>query len=190
MNRLKDLIKEAPVHERKVEFHTYPLKDGEVIVEGKLTDRRLMEGYRWDGLKRPPGVVHELTVRVRLGGRPLSILEAEAEMINIPHELCPTTLSSIEKIVGLPVVAGFTEEVRKRLGGIKGCTHLAYLIVAMAPAALHGFWTANSRTPSPVPKSLKEFPGLKQLTNSCTLWREGGPLIQEIEETLARVNRE
>ena len=188
MNRLRSLITEAPVHERKVEIKTYPLGEKEVIVEGWLTDKRLIEGYRWDGEKRSPEVVHRLGVIMRLGGWPLTILDAGAEMVNIPHGQCGVTLSSVAKIIGIAIVAGFTEEVRRRLGGVKGCTHLTYLIVAMAPAALHGFWTSASRVPPKIPGSLEEFPALKQLKNSCTLWREGGPLMKEIADTIERLN--
>ncbi|PIV99996.1 MAG: hypothetical protein COW41_06540, partial [Deltaproteobacteria bacterium CG17_big_fil_post_rev_8_21_14_2_50_51_6] len=74
-------ITEAPVHERKVEIKTYPFGEKEVIVEGRLTDNRLIDGYRWDGEKRTPGVVHRLGVILRLGGWPLTILDAGAEMV-------------------------------------------------------------------------------------------------------------
>jgi hypothetical protein len=187
---LRDLIKERPVHERKVEIRTYPLEEGEVLVEGILTDTRLTEGYRWDGAARGPGVIHRMSVLMRLGGMPLCILEAEAQMHDIPHGQCPETLDSVKRIIGLSVTAGFTTEVRRRLGGTKGCTHLTSLIISMAPAALHGFWTAASRNRHPIPASLEDFPALQQLTNSCALWREGGPLIKEIEETIRRLTKD
>lgn len=190
MTGLRDLVREHPVHERKVEIRTYPLEAGEVLVEGILTDTRLAEGYRWDGAERGPGVIHRMSVLMRLGGMPLRILEAEAGMHDIPHEQCPETLDSVERIIGLSITAGFTTEVRKRLGGTKGCTHLTSLIISMAPAALHGYWTAASRRRHKVPASLEEFPALKQLTNSCALWREGGPLIKEIKETIRRLARD
>ena len=44
MIRLKDLIRESPVHERRLEFRTYPLEDDRLIVEGWLRDERLMQG--------------------------------------------------------------------------------------------------------------------------------------------------
>ena len=38
MSMLKDLIREAPVHERRLELRTYPLDNGQLIVEGWLKD--------------------------------------------------------------------------------------------------------------------------------------------------------
>jgi len=42
MATLKELIKGAPVHERKLELRSYPLEDGRLIVEGWLRDERLV----------------------------------------------------------------------------------------------------------------------------------------------------
>jgi hypothetical protein len=182
MSTLKELIREAPVHERKLEIRTYPLEEGRVIVEGWLRDERLIFGYHRDGSGRPPGVVHWMGVRLLLGGRPITILEAEAEMPTTPNTLCPTVAETVKKIVGLPVVAGFSDQVRKRLGGVEGCSHMMHLILAMGPAGLHGFWAHQSRKPHPIPKSFEEIEGLPYLINSCQLWSEDGPLIRQIKE--------
>ncbi|MBA4394068.1 MAG: hypothetical protein C0407_10990, partial [Desulfobacca sp.] len=186
---LKELIRQAPVHERKMEIRTYPLEDDRVIVEGWLRDERLLTGYHWDGRPRPSGVVHWMGVRLLIGDWPLTILEAEAEMPTVPHKLCPTVLESVKKLVGLSITSGYSNQVRRRLGGVKGCNHLTHLILAMGTAALHGFWTHLSRQPQPVPRSFEEIPGLPYLINSCKLWKEDGPFIQEIKEKFRDQNK-
>jgi hypothetical protein len=189
MSRLKDLIQTDPVHERHLEFRTYPLEDERMIIEGWLRDERLVPGYHWNGKSRPTGVVHWMCVRLLVGGWPVTILDAEAEMPDIPHELCPTTLESVKRIVGLSIVSGYSEEVHRRLGGVQGCAHLTHLIVTMGPAALHGYWTQISRQRRPIPRSLDEFLGLPQLINSCKLWREDGPFMQMIQEAMETQNK-
>jgi DUF2889 family protein len=184
MSRLKDLIREAPVHERRLTFKTYPLENDQVIVEGWLRDERHVTGFHWNGQSRPPGVVHWMCVRLLVGGWPLSILDAEAEMPGVPHELCPTTLDSVKKIINIDIVSGYNNKVKRRLGGVKGCAHLMHLILAMGPAALHGYWAQRSRKKRPVPRSMDEVPGLSLLKNSCQLWREDGPMMRMIRETL------
>jgi hypothetical protein len=186
MGRLKELIKGSPVHERRLEFRTYPLKDGRLIVEGWLRDERFKPGYHWNGRPRPPGVVHWICVRMLVGGWPPCILEAEAEMPQVPHELCPTTLESVKKVVGMTIVSGYSEEVRKRLGGIQGCTHMTHLITVMGPAALHGYWNHYSRKRRPLPRSMDQIPGLEYLINSCTLWKEDGPMISAVRAELEK----
>jgi hypothetical protein len=190
MSRLKDLIPGPPVHQRKIEIRTFPLDNRQIIVEGWLTDNRLLAGYHWDGRPRPPGVVHRLGIRLLVGGWPLTIQEAEAEMVEIPHELCRTIEDSLNKTIGLTIAPGFTDQVRRLLGGLEGCSHLTYLLLAMAPAILHGFWTQLSRQPRPIPQSLEEVQGLSYLINSCRLWSEDGPLLQMIRETIEKAGRE
>jgi hypothetical protein len=186
MNTLKDRIRRAPVHERRIEIRTYPAEKDQVIVEGWLKDERLTHGFSRDGRKRPPGVVHHLCVRLLLGGEPPTILEAEAEMPVVPHPLCPTVADTVKKVVGLAVVAGFSEKVRKKLYGVEGCSHLMHLILAMGPAGLHGLWAHQGRKKVAIPETLEEIPHRDYLINSCRLWREDGPLVSRLRQTLKK----
>jgi hypothetical protein len=99
--------------------------------------------------------------------------------------MCPETIDSVRKVVGLSIVPGYGEEIRRRIGGIKGCTHMTYLIGAMGIAALHGTWVQRSRNQKAPPRSLDEFTGLDQLVNSCLLWREDGPILAGIRKELS-----
>ena len=184
MTPLKELIQDAPVHERKLELRSYPLEDGRIIVEGWLRDERLVDGFHWNGLPREPGVVHWMCIRFLVGGWPLTILEAEGEMPNVPHDRCPTTLEGIKRAVGIKIVAGYSEQIRKIFGGVRGCNHMTHLMMVMGTAALHGYWTQHSRKPRPVPRSLEEFEALPQLVNSCALWGEDGPIMKDLKSAI------
>ena len=186
MSRLTDLIQDDPVHQRKIEIQTCPAKDDCIIVEGILKDQQMVPGYRWDGEPRPPGVIHHIRTRLLVGHWPLSILDAEAEMIKVPHNLCPTTLDALDRIIGLQIVSGYSEKIHELLGGNQSCAHLAHLITVMGPAALHGYWTHQWRKRRPLPASFEEVPDIVGVVNTCRLWREDGPLVEEIKETLQK----
>jgi hypothetical protein len=188
MKSLKDLIQDEPVHQRHLEFRSYPLENERIIVEGRLRDDRLVQGYHWDGTPIPAGVVHNIRVRMLVGGMPPTILDAEAEMLNVPHELCPTTLDSVKKIIGLSIAHGYSEEVHKRMGGVKGCAHLTHLIVTMGTAAIHGRFAQHTRRPRPLPRSLDDMPQLSTVVRSCKLWDEDGPLLRRILEAIEKSN--
>ncbi len=185
MSTLKDMIKEAPVRERRLEFKTHPIERNRVIVEGWFHDELLASGYHWDGRPRASGVVHLMCVRMLVGGSPLRILDAEAEMSRVPFEQCLTTLGSVKRIIGMSIVAGYSDEVKKRMGGVRGCAHLAHLAAAMGPAALHGYWSHRARQPRPGSGSRKDIRGLAQIINSCQIWKEDGPRARNFREMLA-----
>ena len=120
---------------------------------------------------------------------PLIILEADAEMPRVPRDLCTETRESIRRVVGLEIKSGFSEKVHKLIGNVEGCAHLTHLLVVMVQAALHGYWAHKMSKPRPVPCSLSDIEGLPYLVNSCRLWREDGPIIQEIKEMIEESNR-
>lgn len=184
MTSIKERICEGPVHSRSIEILTLPAAEEGLVVEGRLKDKRLVPGYRWNALPEPPGTIHCMVVRFYIKGWPPTIVDAEAEMLDIPNEMCPETLESVKRIIGLSIVPGYGEKVRERIGGIKGCTHMTTLIGAMGLAALHGTWTQRSRIPRTPPSSLDEMTGLDQLINSCLLWREDGPILEEIRQEI------
>lgn len=186
MSDLKDLITGPPVHQRHMELQTYPAGEDKVVVEGWLKDERFISGYRWSGDPQPPGIVHWMSVRLLVGNWPLTILDAEAEMPGVPNELCLDTINSVKKVIGIKIVSGYSDEVRRLLGGVAGCTHLTHLLVVMGPAALHGVWTHWSRQARPKPKKMEEIRGLSYLLNSCQLWAEDGPFLRRIKAELEK----
>lgn len=190
MGSLKELMGKSPVHERRLEIATYPVGEDRLVVEGWLRDERRVQGFHWDGSPRPPSVVHRMCARLLVGGWPVSILDAEAEMPTVPHDLCPKVAECVKKIIGVPIVSGFSSKVRKRMGGVEGCAHLTSLIVAMGPAALHGYWTEKSRTRQSLPRTMADVPGLRLLTNSCFLWRKDGPLLERIRKAFGDSTKE
>jgi hypothetical protein len=185
LGRLKELIEKAsPVHQRAIEVKSYALEDGRLIVEGWLRDDRFADGFTWAGERRPKGVVHWIGARLLIGGWPITIEAAEAEMLKTPHDLCPTTVDIIERLVGLHITSGYTDRVKGLLGGVEGCIHLSHLVAAMGSAAVHGFWTQHSREKRPLPSSLDEVPGLAVVIDSCRLWKKDGPLVSRLREMI------
>jgi Protein of unknown function (DUF2889) len=44
-----------------------------------------------------------------------------------PHRICPSVTPNFQRLLGLRIEAGFGAELRRRLGGVHGCTHLVEL---------------------------------------------------------------
>jgi len=184
MAKLKKLIKDAPVHKRQLEFKTFALENDRIIVEGWLKDDRYVPRYHLDGSVSPPGKVHRICVRLLLGGWPLSILDSEAELSVVPYDECTTIQDTVKEIIGLTITHGYSDKVLERLGGIKGCTHMVHLIVAMGNAALHGYWSHRLRNRRPLPDTPEEIPELDYVMDSCRMWEKDGALMQKVRDAL------
>lgn len=169
--------KKQKIHTRKIDIATYESASDTVVVEGILKDDRLLESYRLDGVRLPPGTIHHMIIRIEVKGPRLVIEEIEVEMPTVPHEVCTETLKCLEPIKGMPIVSGFTSKVKALAGGPKGCIHLLTLLTAMAPAAVQGAYSAFASKPiDPGPKVQNV---LERFKNTCRAWSEGGHLMEK-----------
>ncbi len=164
------------VHTRRLEINTFKADADAAVVEGTLKDACFVTRYLVNGEQRPPGTVHHMAVRMQVRGPALIIEEIEAEMIRVPREECRQTVNTLAPLAGMRITSGFTRKVKEMLGGPNGCAHLVSLVLAMAPAAVQGSWAAASQ--EPLDPSLYADRAMAFLTDTCWVWRKGGPLEQ------------
>lgn len=176
MSALKALMGEN-VHHRNISITTHSCENGNIIIEGELVDNRLIGTFSYQGEKSPPKLVHHLVIRLLINGQTFAIDDAEVEMPGIPREQCIETVNSLERIKGIRIVQGFTLKIKEMFIGGKGCAHLIELLLAMAPAAVQGFWTARSQ--KPIPKDMSSM-AVSFLTDTCWVWRKEGPSIRQL----------
>ena len=166
------------IHTRNISIAIYACGDSGIVVEGTLKDERLISHFRTASETLPPGTVHHMTIRMRIEDPSLTLAEIAVDMPTIPHGDCIGLKHSLEGLVGLRIAPGFTSRVKKTVGGVKGCVHLTTLLLAMAPAAVQGYWTHRGGTPTvediPV-EALEQY-----LIDTCRVWRRNGPLAKEI----------
>jgi hypothetical protein len=176
-------LKGAKVHTRQITIETWTAPDG-IIVEGRLKDDRLADTYALSGQPRPPGTVHHMILAMHVTGPPLTVVAVDVRLPGIPYEDCRETAASLQAIVGMPIVAGFTTAVKHRLGGVHGCAHLTTLLLAMAPAAVQGFWAAaatDARAVRAASMTVME----SYLVDTCRVWRRDGPRAAALREATA-----
>lgn len=165
------------VHNREISIRTFDLGDHYILVEGSLIDHRYPSNQK--GASDQSKLVHHMVIRLRVKGPDMLIEQAEATMPHHPREECPVVLPWIRKLEGLRMAQGFSMKVKKVIGGTKGCAHLTSLVIAMGPSAVQGYWAAYGVERERM--SLHEQ-AIKNVINTCYLWREDGPLVKELEE--------
>ncbi len=167
------------VHTREISMRTSDLGDHDILVEGSLIDHRYRPRHN-----EPPEeseLVHNMVIRLKVKGPRMLIEQAEAQMPHHPRKECPQVLPWIRNLEGLEIAPGYSMKVKKVIGGIKGCAHLTSLVIAMGESAVQGYWTAYGAERGRM--GLREQT-IKKFINTCHLWKEDGPIVKEIRETL------
>jgi len=166
------------IHKRELSIQTYDVGDHRILIEGCLIDHRYQpkNDEAIDGSK----LVHDMVVRLKVRGPGMVIEMAEAEMPHHPRGECPVVLPWIRNLEGLRIATGFTMKVKEIIGDTKGCAHLTSLVIAMGPSAVQGYWAAYGVENK---MSLREE-AVKNIINTCYIWREDGPLIRRIRDDL------
>jgi hypothetical protein len=176
---LKNITADADrkIQSRNIEISSYEYDDAHIVVCGELRDRRLVTTYGLDGMPKPAYTVHHMRIWMKVAISTLVIEDIEAELPQVPHEECVGMHKILAAIKGLTLSPGFTSKVKQKLGGSRGCIHLATLLLAMAPAALQGYWVHKDRNPAGRKISGAQLE--QYLIDTCRVWRRGGPLAQK-----------
>ena len=176
------------IHNRSIDITIYANDSDHMIVYGELKDNRLIPTYSLSMERREPVTVHGMRIAMKVELKSLTIVEIEVETPQIPHQECGPVKKSLETIVGLRLKPGFSHQVRKRIGGPKGCIHLTTLLLAMAPAALQGYWTHNDRNPEKRKLTREQMD--HYLVDTCYVWRREGPWLKQLTSRIGIVETE
>ncbi len=168
------------LHNRSIDITSRECGDDHLVISGELCDRRLATTTDLEGNPRKAGIVHQLRISMKVATGSLVIEEIEADMLHVPHEECAGMARSVDEVRGLTLSPGFSSRVKKKLGGRKGCIHLTTLLLAMAPAAMQGYWVNNDRHPERRHISGEHLQ--QYLIDTCQVWRREGPLVKKISE--------
>ena len=170
---------ERLVHTRGISMRTSDLGDHSILVEGSLIDRR--HPPRQNEADEESELVHHMVVRLKVKGPGMLIERAEATMPHHPREECPEVLPWTRNLEGLEIATGYSMKVKKVIGGVKGCAHLTSLIIAMGESAVQGYWAAYGAESQ---RKGRREQTIKKFINTCHLWKEDGPIIKVLRETL------
>ncbi len=122
---------------RTITSEGYLRDDGLVDIEGHLVDVRGYDtGNEWRGPIAQGEPVHEMWLRLTVDDD-LTIRGVACATDAAPHPPCREVPSNMERLVGLVISGGFKKQVRQKVGGTEGCTHILAMIDAMSAVAVH-----------------------------------------------------
>lgn len=176
---LPDSIRRTPTHTRAIECRGYQRADGLWDVDAHLTDIKHFEiPLRERGRLAPGTFLHDMWLRLTVD-RDLVIRDAIAVTDAAPYRSCAEVNPWYTKLIGLRIASGWDRDVRERLGGVNGCTHLTELLRPMATAVVQtvAFFGAQPGSGTPAPP-VTEHALNPALVDSCHSYNRRGATLR------------
>jgi hypothetical protein len=165
----------APRHEahlRDIRMTGFCRDDGLFDLEGRLTDRKTEPLQIKAGSLVPPLVpIHDMTVRLTID-IDYRVREAVASSDATPYAACPDAADSLQRVIGLDMSSGWVREVRARLAGVQGCTHLIEILVCLGTVAFQAL--VPYRRAYPVPADAQ---GRPRQIDTCRAFAGDGAVV-------------
>ena len=127
------------VHTRSIRGYAYARADKLWDLVACLQDVKQKDLSLEDGM-RPAGTpYHDMELTVTIDAT-MQILDVQARTLASPYAgVCDSFPEVYRKLIGLNLMRGFREQVRDRVGGIQGCTHLTELALVLPTLAIQAF---------------------------------------------------
>lgn len=172
------------VHKRTISADVYARDDGLWDVEAELVDTKAKDFRLATGVRVAGEPIHHMRLSLTINTS-LDVVAAEAASLSVPYPgHCEAIAPDYQRLVGLNLLRNFRRDVRERLGGIDGCTHITEMANVLPTAAVQAFAGEVFRTRdaspddpapgAPVPDDQKPF----QL-DRCHALRTDGPAVAE-----------
>jgi Protein of unknown function (DUF2889) len=135
------------LHTRHVACHAYQRSDGLIDIEAEVRDIT-PDGTDLFFKILPAGApIHDMRI-VMTVNQNLVIQTITARMHATPTPYCPEIESAYAALAGLQIGAGWRKQVKARVGGRHGCTHLTELILGtMATTAMQASFAIERALP-------------------------------------------
>ena len=148
---LPDSPDRTELHLRRIEMRGYRRADGLYEIDGRVTDTKSQPAKTLLGDKEiPPGTpLHDMWVRLVVD-EGLLVHDIVAVTDASPYEICREAVEPMRAIVGERIKGGWSNMVKAKLGGAKGCTHLMEILIPLATAAYQTLTSVRLSRPPPV----------------------------------------
>ena len=170
-------------HRRRIDVHIYSRGNGEWEVDAEISDIKTRDTQLAGAVRRAGDPIHDMLLRLVVDER-FNILESGAQTRAMPYPgVCDDHGDAYGRLVGLNLLKGFGREVRQRLGGVLGCTHLTELSQVLPTAVVQAFAGDVIDTRGDNPSGEQPFQ-----IDRCHALRADGPAVQTFYPRWYRAN--
>lgn len=165
------------LHTREVVCRGYLRDDGLLEIEGRLTDLSALQTelpfYSLDA----GATLHDMLLTMTVD-EDLRILRFATCTDIGATPYCAQVNVAYAALQGLHIKPGFRAQVRERVGGVRGCTHLTEAVLAMAAVAVQTLLAAGREQRRASGSSGQPAGEVSRwVMNSCHVYRDGGEAL-------------
>jgi len=159
-------------HTREITCRGFHREDGLWDIEARIVDTKTYTFPNHDRGQIAAGeALHDMALRVTLDDA-MTIHAVEAVIDAAPFSICGDVLPNFQRLVGLSIGPGFTNQVSRALGRTSGCTHLVELL---RPLAATAYQTLHGRREEQRKEATPEEP--PRILDTCYALRSDGPVV-------------
>jgi hypothetical protein len=127
------------LHRRSIDVQVFARADGLYDVEAELKDSKTRDIPLAHGIRKAGDPVHDMLLHLVVDAQ-LNILSSSSQTRWMPYPgHCDQHGEAYGRLVGLNLLKGFRAEVKQRLAGVHGCTHLTELTQVLPTAVIQAF---------------------------------------------------
>ena len=168
-----DVEREA-LHTRTVRVDAYARSDGQWDLEAELIDVKHYDFERRVGVHKAGDPVHHMQLRVTFD-EAFTVTAAQAGYDAAPYgEHCMAIDSAYQGLVGMNLLKGFRDAVKRRFARVQGCTHMTELSYVLPTVAVQALSSKRSEERATGEDETRPF----QL-EGCHALRLDGPVAKE-----------
>jgi hypothetical protein len=161
-------------HTRQIVCSGYVRNDGLFDIEASLQDTKADDANLLFKTVPAGGPIHAMRLVVTIDTQfVIHAIKARTEVAPTPY--CAEINAAYNALVGISLTAGFMKEVKSRVGGTLGCTHLTELLGPIATTAFQtimGMRNLVAKESELVHKD--DRPDGQPMLDTCHAWRRGG----------------
>lgn len=168
-----------PLHRRRIDMCGYIREDGLWDIEGHLHDSKAYDHEtRWRG-DMPAGTpVHEMWIRLTLDDN-MVIQSCECVFDNHPFPTCLNAAPNFSGLAGIKIGVGWMREVRRRVGGTRGCTHVIEMLSQVGTTAYQTFVAKRRVKGEDAKNPFSDSDNKPFMIDSCHAMAADGPVVKE-----------
>jgi len=170
-------VEREALHTRTVRVDAYARADGQWDLEAELID---FKHYDFpvkngpDGVRRAGEPVHHMHLRITFD-ESFTITAAQAAYDAAPYEQhCMAIEAEYQGLVGMSLLKGFRDTVKRRFGRTAGCTHMTELSYVLPTVAIQSMSNRRREQREKGDSTTRPF----QL-EGCHALRLDGPVVKE-----------